>query len=73
MKDLLQRDKPHVICTDDKGVFCTTLSREYAIAGQYIGVTRAELWDGALASLDYCFCEAAEKQRLREKFLAMKP
>jgi adenosine deaminase len=44
-----------VLCTDDKGVFCCSLSGEYAIAAESFGWTREELFAIAREAVEYTF------------------
>ena len=50
-----KRGHPIIICTDDKGVFSTTLSEEYAIAGETFFLSHEELWQLALHAVDHIF------------------
>jgi adenosine deaminase len=63
---------PVVLCTDDSGVFATTLSQEYAIAAASFGLDQQQLIELASRAVEYCFCSEQEKQQLREKLLAFK-
>ncbi|GAB4812986.1 hypothetical protein N2152v2_000032 [Parachlorella kessleri] len=56
---------PVVLCTDDSGVFATSLSREYAIAAAAFGISGEELAALALRGVDYTFLEEGEKAALR--------
>jgi hypothetical protein len=44
-----------VLCTDDKGVFCCSLSGEYAIAAESFGWTREELFAIAREAVEHTF------------------
>ncbi|PNH12271.1 Adenosine deaminase-like protein, partial [Tetrabaena socialis] len=55
---------PVVLCTDDSGVFGTTLSREYAIAAMAFNLQVVELQQLARKSVAYTFANEEEKQRL---------
>ncbi|XP_035225066.1 adenosine deaminase-like protein isoform X2 [Stegodyphus dumicola] len=57
---------PCVLCTDDKGIFSTSLSNEYSLAYKYYGLTKDELFDLSFESINYTFSDDAEKQKLRE-------
>ncbi len=46
---------PFVLCTDDKGVFCCSLSGEYTIAAESFGWTRDELFAIAREAVEYTF------------------
>jgi adenosine deaminase len=51
--------------TDDKGVFSTTLSAEYAIAAATFDLSRQDVWDLSYASIDHIFADDSVKQTLR--------
>ena len=61
-----KRGHPVVICTDDKGIFSTTLSEEYAIAGQTLSLSQQELWDLAYSAVDCVFESDSLKDELRK-------
>lgn len=63
---------PVVLCTDDSGVFATTLSHEYAIAAASFGLSQQQLIELALRAVEYCFCSEQEKQGLRQRVLDFK-
>ena len=56
---------PIVICTDDKGVFSTSLSEEYAIAGETFSLGQEDLWCLARSAVDYTFESDSFKEDLR--------
>lgn len=53
--------------TDDKGVFDTTLSREYLVAHTYYNLSKLKLWKLSRNAIDYSFATHEEKILLREK------
>ncbi|XP_072021993.1 N6-Methyl-AMP deaminase-like isoform X2 [Amphiura filiformis] len=61
-------DKGHpcVICTDDKGVFHTTLSKEYHLAMMTFDLSRKQLWQLSERSIDFIFADDDVKQTLRK-------
>lgn len=61
---------PVVLCTDDSGVFGTTLSKEYAIAAEAFQLTQQQLVELAHRSIVYCFCSDADKLLLQHKVAA---
>jgi adenosine deaminase len=67
---LLAAGHPVVLCTDDSGVFGTSLSREYALAAGAFGLSGAELAALALKGVDYTFLEESEKEALRGRMRA---
>ncbi|EFJ44760.1 hypothetical protein VOLCADRAFT_64498 [Volvox carteri f. nagariensis] len=56
---------PVVLCTDDSGVFGTTLSKEYAIAAAAFKLPLGALWELARRSVEFVFGGEEEKRRLR--------
>lgn len=57
-----------VLCTDDSGVFSTTLSREYAIAAQAFSLDERALARLARESIEYTFLDADGKAKLQRTF-----
>jgi len=53
-----------VLCTDDQGVFQTSLSKEYAIAAQAFHLSEDDLWMLVLRSVDYTFLPDLSKADL---------
>ncbi|CAG2214522.1 Adenosine deaminase-like protein A,Adenosine deaminase-like protein [Mytilus edulis] len=64
-----QRNHPCVICTDDKGVFNTTLSEEYQIAAKTFDLSVDNIWKLSFESIEYIFAAEDIKEKLRQKFL----
>lgn len=54
-----------VPCSDDPGMFPTTLSNEYTILNEQIGASHAQLSAMALRAVDACWLPDAEKTALR--------
>ena len=69
----LQCKHPVAICTDDKGVFSTSLSEEYAIAADTFSLGFEQLWSLAVCSLEAAFADGKQKEQLKETFTKMKP
>eukprot|EP00887_Chlorella_sp_A99_P003526 scaffold7.g3526.t1 len=69
--ELFPAGHPVVLCTDDSGVFATTLSRECerrdAIAAATFGLGEERLRQLVLAAVDYTFLEEAENEALRQR------
>ncbi|GLI68791.1 hypothetical protein VaNZ11_013285 [Volvox africanus] len=63
--ELYAAGHPVVLCTDDSGVFGTTLSREYAIAATAFRLRMNALVELGRKSVEYTFADAEEKRRLR--------
>lgn len=62
MYTLLKTDLgSHMCCfftqTDDKGVFCTTLSQEYLLGSRKLVLTREQLWELSYTSIDFIFAD----------------
>ncbi|XP_030312774.1 adenosine deaminase-like protein [Calypte anna] len=64
---------PAVLCTDDKGVFATDLSQEYALAAKTFNLTRSQMWDLSYESINYIFASNVVKSKLREQWCKLKP
>lgn len=67
IQDVRRHNVPFVLCTDDKGVFETTLSHEYYLAAVTFGLTRDELCDLARRSFDYSFLPENERTTLIQR------
>jgi adenosine deaminase len=72
-KEWYQMGHPIALCTDDKGVFSTSLSEEYCLAHRKLGMSKKELWDISLLSLNCAFTKDELKQHLRHKWQDLKP
>lgn len=59
---------PICFCTDDPGVFQTSLSREYALAERECGFSRDELLGVCKESIDLSFAPADVKKKIRSQF-----
>ncbi|XAR53776.1 Adenosine deaminase [Bertholletia excelsa] len=66
--DLHNAKHPIVLCTDDSGVFSTSLSREYVLASSTFGIGRSEMFQLAREAVEYIFADDAVKRELREIF-----
>eukprot|EP01116_Phalansterium_solitarium_P005726 TRINITY_DN1765_c0_g1_i3.p1 TRINITY_DN1765_c0_g1~~TRINITY_DN1765_c0_g1_i3.p1 ORF type:complete len:337 (-),score=101.14 TRINITY_DN1765_c0_g1_i3:58-1068(-) len=62
------RRHPVILCTDDKGVFSTSLSQEYALAAETFNLTRRNLFDLASQAAEHVFADESTKSLLREHF-----
>lgn len=63
-----RKGHPVVICTDDKGVFSTTLSEEYVIASQTFSLSQQELLQLACSAVDYIFETDSIKEELKKLY-----
>mmetsp|Transcript_29094 Transcript_29094/g.47017 ORF Transcript_29094/g.47017 Transcript_29094/m.47017 type:complete len:134 (+) Transcript_29094:738-1139(+) len=59
---------PLAICTDDKGVFKTSLSREYAIMATVHNLNKGDLKLLSVNPLEFIFASDSTKELLREDF-----
>ncbi|KAF6716858.1 Adenosine deaminase-like protein [Oryzias melastigma] len=68
-----QLGHPTVICTDDKGVFCTDLSQEYQLVASTFGLSQKEMWKLSQQAIDCIFAEDAVKQQLKKRWQDLHP
>ncbi|MCL7051617.1 hypothetical protein MKW94_012803 [Papaver nudicaule] len=66
--DLYKSKHPMVLCTDDTGVFSTTLSREYSLAASAFGLGRKEMFELTRSAIEFVFADDGVKISLREIF-----
>ncbi|KAK9084863.1 hypothetical protein Sjap_025274 [Stephania japonica] len=66
--DLYNSNHPLLLCTDDPGVFSTSLSREYFLASSAFGLGREEMFEMGRMGIDYIFADERVKKELREIF-----
>ena len=66
---LLRAGHPVALCTDDSGVFDTTLSAEFLMAAEAFGLSRRALFEFSLGSLEHAFLPEGLKESLRGHFL----
>ncbi|GJQ78504.1 putative deaminase [Trypoxylus dichotomus] len=72
VSEWLKNDLPFSIATDDKGVFNTTLSKEYALLQEHFNLKEQELWNITFNSIDHSFADNIEKENLRSILLDWK-
>lgn len=68
--DLYNAKHPLVLCTDDSGVFSTSLSGEYKLASSAFSLGNAEMFQLAKTAIDFIFADDGVKQDLRAIFVA---
>ncbi|KAJ8029819.1 Adenosine deaminase-like protein [Holothuria leucospilota] len=68
----LDKNHPVVLCTDDKGVFSTTLSEEYKIAAETFNLSRDDIWGLTTDSLDCIFADDSTKSQLKAMWQSWK-
>jgi adenosine deaminase len=66
--ELYKAKHPIVICTDDPGIFCTTLSQEYALAASCLDLVIEEVVKLAKEAINLSFAEPQLKQTLHQLF-----
>ncbi|XP_064609543.1 adenosine deaminase-like protein, partial [Liolophura sinensis] len=67
-----QHGHPVTFATDDKGVFSTSLSEEFHIAAQTFSLSKEQLWNISLQTVDYIFADEKTKEYLKEKWFSSK-
>ncbi|XP_063699275.1 adenosine deaminase-like protein [Culicoides brevitarsis] len=67
LKKLFQYGHPVAICTDDFGVFDTSLSQEIELTAKHINLSNWDLMKIMQHSVDFSFASDAEKKMLHEK------
>jgi len=65
--ELFKRNHPLCICTDDKGIFSTTLTEEYLHLVKAFNLTKTDLFKISYAAIDLIFDESV-KECLELKF-----
>uniref|UniRef100_A0AAY5K6P3 Adenosine deaminase domain-containing protein n=1 Tax=Esox lucius TaxID=8010 RepID=A0AAY5K6P3_ESOLU len=68
-----QKGHPIVICTDDRGVFCTELSKEYQLAASTFSLSREAMWSLSQKAIDFTFAPDSLKQQLHQKWFELHP
>eukprot|EP00051_Salpingoeca_urceolata_P005911 m.78696 g.78696 ORF g.78696 m.78696 type:complete len:342 (+) comp14594_c0_seq2:116-1141(+) len=66
--DIIKRGRLFALCTDDKGIFGSNLSQEYALAAKHFGLGKSELWDIAIRGVGYGFAEQDVLARLSNEW-----
>ncbi|XP_063053148.1 adenosine deaminase-like protein [Engraulis encrasicolus] len=64
---------PCIICTDDKGVFCTSLSQEYQLAASTFDLSKEVMWDLSQRAIGCTFAPPAVKERLEQTWAELRP
>ncbi|XP_017328849.1 adenosine deaminase-like protein isoform X1 [Ictalurus punctatus] len=68
-----ERQHPCVLCTDDKGVFCTDLSQEYQLTASTFGLSQEAVWSLSLQAIHCSFAPEALKQKLVQRWAELRP
>ncbi|CAH0552152.1 unnamed protein product [Brassicogethes aeneus] len=66
VQEWIKNELPFCINTDDKGVFCTSLSQEFEVISRLFNFTKHNLWKISYDTIDYTFCDKMEKDSLRK-------
>ncbi|KAL9243521.1 hypothetical protein vseg_017396 [Gypsophila vaccaria] len=66
--ELYRLKHPLTLCTDDSGVFSTSLSEEYAIAANAFNLGKTELFQLARNAVDFSFADERVVGQLKELF-----
>ncbi|GLT52605.1 hypothetical protein SLA2020_259370 [Shorea laevis] len=66
--DLYNSKHPLVLCTDDSGVFSTSLSREYKLASSAFGLGSTKMFQLAKTAIDFIFADDGVKKDLIKIF-----
>uniref|UniRef100_A0A0E0LPC5 Adenosine deaminase domain-containing protein n=1 Tax=Oryza punctata TaxID=4537 RepID=A0A0E0LPC5_ORYPU len=66
--DLYNAKHPLSLCTDDSGLFSTSLSNEYYLVASTFGLSKAELFQLAQDAVGFVFAGDEVKRSLRELF-----
>ncbi|XP_044265425.1 adenosine deaminase-like protein [Tribolium madens] len=64
LQEWIKNSLPFTLCTDDKGVFGTNLSKELGLAYQYFSLTPTNLWEMTQKTVSYTFASDEEKKVL---------
>ncbi|XP_068155696.1 adenosine deaminase-like protein [Drosophila tropicalis] len=76
LKQLMEAEAPKVLCTDDSGVFDTTLTMEFHLATQTFGLNRSQCIELTKEAVHHSFAIPEEKQKMIvkvEEFLKKNP
>ncbi|XP_023178859.1 adenosine deaminase-like protein [Drosophila hydei] len=65
LKQLMEADAPKVLCTDDSGVFDTTLTDEFFLATESFGLTRSQCIALTMEAVEHAFATREEKLMLK--------
>ncbi|XP_034485871.1 adenosine deaminase-like protein [Drosophila innubila] len=65
LKELMEADVPKVLCTDDCGVFDTTLSDEFILANETFGLTKSQCIGLTMEAIQHSFATPQEKLKMK--------
>ncbi|KAL8461378.1 hypothetical protein ACS0TY_032743 [Phlomoides rotata] len=66
--DLYKSNHPLILCTDDCGVFSTSLSAEYALASSAFGLGKREMFQLSQKAIEFIFACGRVKEELKTIF-----
>lgn len=66
--DLYSSGHPIILCTDDSGVFSTSVSGEYSLASSSFGIQKREMFQLARNAVNFIFAGNKVKQELEQVF-----
>lgn len=66
--DLYKSNHPLALCTDDSGMFSTSLSNEYYLAASTFGLDREDMLKLARKAIEYGFVDNSVKDAVRDIF-----
>ncbi|XP_034663304.1 adenosine deaminase-like protein [Drosophila subobscura] len=67
LKQLMEADAPKVVCTDDSGVFDTTLTNELLLVAETFNLTRDHCIDLTMEAVKHSFASDEERQQMALK------
>lgn len=70
--DLYRTKHPIALCTDDAGVFSTSLSQEYSLASSSFGIDKVDIFDLAYKAISLAFADHKVKDEVRKIFSSSK-
>ncbi|XP_031473591.1 N6-mAMP deaminase-like isoform X1 [Nymphaea colorata] len=66
--DLYRVNHPLILCTDDVGIFSTSLSHEYYLAASTFGLSKAQMFELSRGAIRHIFAQDGVKAFLNEVF-----
>ncbi|XP_037721228.1 adenosine deaminase-like protein [Drosophila subpulchrella] len=67
LKRIMEADAPKVICTDDSGIFDTTLTQEFLLAAETFGLTHRQCIELTLEAVHHSFAGDQEQKEMAER------
>ncbi|KAL0908980.1 hypothetical protein M5K25_023497 [Dendrobium thyrsiflorum] len=68
--NLYNANHPLVLCTDDTGLFSTSLSNEYYLAAETFGLDKKDMLQLGANAIEFVFADSEVKKAIREIFRA---